>query len=167
MSCRRRLQMLISGAFRPFLFRESAKSRRSYPLRSAGIFPVLGQVMGQGARPHLRNCAGYKQRKGTECSKIRAKHGRTIAVNHSSSCLQIVFRSIWPVRSFSKLAQNRRLPFALIGTIGARKRKENLCSKVVGGLPQKLHRYKTQKKVPVILQPTESSPKGEQRQSEK
>lgn len=50
MSCCQQFDPLISGAFRPFLFRESAKSRRSYTLRSTGIFPVLGQVMGQSSR---------------------------------------------------------------------------------------------------------------------
>ena len=45
MSCRRGIQSLISGASRPFLFRKSAKSQRSYGFRSAEIFPVLGQVL--------------------------------------------------------------------------------------------------------------------------
>ena len=51
MSCCRRFNPLISDAFRPLLFRKSAKSRRSHAFRSAGIFPVLGQVMGQGSSP--------------------------------------------------------------------------------------------------------------------
>lgn len=51
MSRCRRLNPLISGTFQPFLFRESAKSRRSYALCSAGIFLVLGQILGQGSNP--------------------------------------------------------------------------------------------------------------------
>ncbi|WP_196059536.1 hypothetical protein [Flavonifractor plautii] len=51
MSYCQQFNLLISDTFRPFLFRKSAKSRRSYALRFAGIFPVLGQILGQGGRP--------------------------------------------------------------------------------------------------------------------
>ena len=49
MSCYRQFNPLISSAFRPFSFQKTAKSRRSYAACSAGIFPVLGQVMGQSS----------------------------------------------------------------------------------------------------------------------
>lgn len=51
MSCCGRFNPLISGAFCPFLFQEPSKSRMSYPLRSAGNFPVLGQNLGQDSDP--------------------------------------------------------------------------------------------------------------------
>lgn len=58
MSCCWRFNPLISGALRPFLFRKSAKFRRSYALRSAEIFPVLGRILGQGlsskTEPHRK-----------------------------------------------------------------------------------------------------------------
>ena len=42
-----RVQSVDFRRFPALLFRKSAKSRRSYALRSAGIFPVLGQIVGQ------------------------------------------------------------------------------------------------------------------------
>ena len=55
MSCCRLFDTSISDAFRPFLFRKSAKSRRSYALRSAGIFLfwVRFWVKGSAVKPGL------------------------------------------------------------------------------------------------------------------
>ena len=56
-------QPLLFGRFRPFFVRKSEKTRRLGGLRSARIFSVLGQILGQGRRTPS-GFAPHKQREG-------------------------------------------------------------------------------------------------------
>ena len=81
MSCYQRFNPLIPGAFQSYLFRKSAKSRRSYALRSAGIFPVLGQILGQGSDTTSKFAPDINK-KGTNVRKSEQNTGEIIATNH-------------------------------------------------------------------------------------